>query len=118
MGLALSQDFDADLMLGEVFYSCTSILASRMDLQWVSYFAAAPLEPYLTSIWPGSARRAFTPNPLSFFPQISMSSTTQFMVGSLAASCLQPCLSCSICHLAAALQSVQLPCTHTSSVGP
>ena len=105
-------------MLGEVFYSCTSILASRMDLQWVSYFAAAPLEPYLTSIWPGSARRAFTPNPLSFFPQISMSSTTQFMVSPLAhlqQPAFQECLPCGTCHLAATLQSVQLPYTDTSS---
>ena len=71
-------------MLGEVFYSCSALLASRMELQWVSYFAAAPLEPFLTSIWSGSARRAFTPNPLSYFPQISMSTTTQFMVSLVA----------------------------------
>ena len=68
------------MMLAEAFYSCTAILASRLDVPWVNYFPAAPLEPYLTSIWAGSSRRAFVPNPLSYFPQTSMSTTTQFMV--------------------------------------
>ncbi len=68
------------MMLAEAFYSCTGILASRLDLPWVNYFPAAPLEPYLTSIWPSSPRRAFVPNPLSYFPQNTMSTTTQFMV--------------------------------------
>ena len=98
-GACLSQVFDADLMLGEVFYSCTALLASRMDIPWVSYFAAAPLEPFLTSIWSGGNRRAFTPNPLSYFPQISMSTTTQFMVSLLALLQSAPgILPHSICH--------------------
>ena len=74
------QEFAPDLMLGEAFFSCSALLASRLDIQWVSYFPAAPMEPFLTSVWPGSNRRAFTPNPLSYYPQMSMTTTSQFMV--------------------------------------
>ena len=67
-------------MLGESFYPCTPLLASRLDLSWVGYFAAAPIEPYMTAIWPECPRRHFVPNPLSYFPQMGQSTTSQFMV--------------------------------------
>ena len=80
----IPQEYDADVMLGETFYSCTALLASRLNVSWVSYWPAAPMEPFMTTIWSGSGRRAFVPNPLSYFPQSSMSTTTQFMVSSQA----------------------------------
>ena len=67
-------------MLAEAFYPCTPLLASRLELPWVGYFAAAPIEPYMTAIWPESPRRHFVPNPLSYFPQMGQSTTSQFMV--------------------------------------
>ena len=80
------------MMLAEAFFSCTALLASRLDIPWVNYFPATPLEPYLTAVWAGSPRRAFVPNPLSYFPQTSMSTTTQFMVCSFQSS--MPYLTC------------------------
>ena len=74
------QEFAPDLMLGEAFFSCSALLASRLDIQWVSYFPAAPMEPFLTSVWPGSNRIAFTTHPLRYSPQMSMTTTSQFMV--------------------------------------
>lgn len=67
-------------MLGESFYPCTPLLASRLDLSWVGYFAAAPIEPFMSAIWPECPRRHFVPNPLSYFPQMGQSTTSQFMV--------------------------------------
>ena len=81
------QELEPDLMLGETFYSCSALHASRLDIQCVNYWPGAPIEPYQTCVWPGSTRRAFTPNPLSYFPQMTMTATSQFMV------CSSPLLS-------------------------
>lgn len=68
------------MMLGETFYPCAALLASRLNISWVSYFPAAPLVPFLTSMWPGCPRRTFVPNPLSYIPQMNTRTTTQIMV--------------------------------------
>jgi hypothetical protein len=76
--LCFSQRFDADVMLGDALFSCEQPLAHKLDVSWVSYWAAAPSEP--TSLWAESPRRIFAPNPISYYPQFSMRTTTQYMV--------------------------------------
>lgn len=75
------------MMLAENFTPCTALLANRPDLAWVNYWLGAPVEPMMTSLWAGSNRRLFQPNPLSYLPQVSLQSTTQHMVSS--SSCRQ-----------------------------
>ena len=74
------QAFGADVMLAEAFSPCPALLASRLDLPWVNYWPAAPLEPFMSSLWSGANRQMFQPNPLSYYPQLFMRSTTQRMV--------------------------------------
>lgn len=76
------QEFKPDLILGEMFYPCTALIAWKLSVPWVNYWAVAALEPYLTSLWPESPRRLFVPNPISYFPQIRMKTNTQLMVTS------------------------------------
>lgn len=77
---APAQDSRPQRLLGTTFYTCTLILASKLDVPLVSYFPAGPFEPFFTTLWRGSNRRAFLPNPLSYFPQQDMCTTTQHMV--------------------------------------
>ena len=74
------QAFKADVLLGENLYPCSALLAHKLELPWVNYWAPAPLEPDLTSLWSGANRRLFQPNPLSYLPQSWMRTTTQSMV--------------------------------------
>ncbi len=74
------QDFGAELLLGTSMFPCVNILASRLDLPFVNYFGASPIEPFLTSLWRGSNRRFFTSNPLSYVPQMEQDFTTQYLV--------------------------------------
>ncbi len=75
------QDFGADVLLGEMFYPCTALLANRLQLPWVNYWAIAPLEPHFTSPWASTNRRLLQPKPLSYFPQSWMRVSSQHMVG-------------------------------------
>lgn len=74
------QSFKPDILLASTFYSGTQILASRLDVPIVNYFPTGPFDPFFTSLWRGSSRRGFLPNPLSYNPQIDMESTSQIMV--------------------------------------
>ena len=67
-------------MLAEAFSPCPALLASKLDLPWVDFWPAAPVEPFMSSLWPGANRQMFQPNPLSYYPQFFMRSTTQRMV--------------------------------------
>lgn len=74
------QAFKADVLLGENLNPCSAMLAHKLDLPWVNYWAPAPLEPDLSSLWSGANRRLFQPNPLAYLPQSWMRTTTQSMV--------------------------------------
>ena len=76
------QAMKPDLLLGIHINPCTQVLASRLNIPFVSLLLAAPIEPLLTSLWPGSNRRAFLPNPLSYYPQLGMQIASQHMVSS------------------------------------
>ena len=67
-------------MLAEAFSPCPAMLASKLDLPWVNYWPAAPVEPFMSSLWSGANRQMFQPNPLSYYPQFFMRTTTQRMV--------------------------------------
>lgn len=74
------QGLHADLLLASSMYPCTQVIASKLDRPFVNYFPAGSLEPMMTSLWPGSNRRLFLPNPLSYFPQHGVSVTSQRLV--------------------------------------
>lgn len=78
----VAQDFGAELIFGTSFFACTHTLASRLDVPIVNFLPAAPIEPFLTSLWRGSNRRLFTSNPLSYVPQMELDFTTQYLVRS------------------------------------
>ena len=65
-----------------MFYTCTALVAQKLNLHWVNYWAIAPVEPCFTTLWFGSNRALYVPNPLSYKPQTWMRVTTQHMVGS------------------------------------
>ncbi|CAL8464217.1 g3752 [Coccomyxa elongata] len=77
--LAQIQEFSAELIFGTSFFACTHTLASRLDVPIVNFLPAAPIEPFLTSLWRGSNRRLFTSNPLSYVPQMELVFTTQYL---------------------------------------
>lgn len=76
------QDYAPDIMLGEMFYQCTPIIARDLNVSWINYWAIGPMEPFFTSLWRGNKHRLFVPNPLSYFPQNDAGIITQRMVGS------------------------------------
>jgi hypothetical protein len=89
-------------------YPCTALLASKLNVSWVNFWALSPLEPQFTSILWQSNRRLFIPNPLAYFPQMDLRVTSQHLVGAGCAACaLLVCLqeqpidrldnSCSLC---------------------
>ena len=92
------QAFKADVLLAENLYPCSALLAHKLALPWVNYWAPAPLEPDLTSLWSGANRRLFQPNPLSYLPQSWMRTTTQRMVR----TCTYAVVSC-LYHIAGIL---------------
>ena len=69
------QDFNADVMLAEMLFFCTPILASKLDKPWINFFPAAPIEPLTTFLY-----HLFLPNPISHNPQSYSQITTQRMV--------------------------------------
>ena len=87
-------------MLAENLYPCSALLAHKLELPWVNYWAPAPLEPDLTSLWSGANRRLYQPNPLSYLPQSWMRTTTQRMVS----ICAHAVVSC-LCHIAGIVQA-------------
>ena len=93
------QAFKADVLLAENLYPCSALLAHKLELPWVNYWAPAPLDPDLTSLWSGANRRLFQPNPLSYLPQSWMRTTTQHMV--------RTCAHLVACSLAAKQESQQ-----------
>lgn len=81
----LLQEYEADVMIAEMFEPCSALLAHTLNLPWINHWPVSPMEPFATSLWPGSNRRLFQPNPLSYYPQFRSESsgpTTQHMVGS------------------------------------
>ena len=60
---------------------CTQVLASKLDKGFINYFPAGPFDPFFTTIYPNSNRRAFMPNPLSYNPQAGSVVASQHMVG-------------------------------------
>ena len=60
---------------------CAQVLASKLDKSFINYFPAGPIDPFFTTIYPNSNRRAFLPNPLSYTPQGRSVVSTQHMVG-------------------------------------
>ena len=79
---AFPQGFDADVMLAEMVHPCPLLLAHKLNVSWVNHWPLPPFEPEFTSLWPWSNRRMFQPNPLSYFPQLRVRASTQYMVSS------------------------------------
>ena len=74
------QDLKPNLLIGFHVLPCLPILASKLDLQYVSISPAGPLDPLLTTLYSNSHRRMFLPAPLSYLPQMGMRVTSQHMV--------------------------------------
>ena len=74
------QDFKADVIVATSMNLCAQVLASKLDKSFVNYFPAGPIDPFFTTIYPDSNRRAFLPNPLSYTPQGGSVMATQHMV--------------------------------------
>jgi hypothetical protein len=81
--LSCAQELNPDLLLGTTMNPCAQVVASKLSRPMVSYFPAGPLEPFMTSLWRGSNRRAFIPNPISYFPQMGLRTESQHLVGPL-----------------------------------
>ena len=79
--MAYEQDLKPDLILGTFMYPAVPILASRRNLPFINYFPAGAIEPFFTTLWRGSGRRVFLPNPLSYHPQMDLHVTSQHLVG-------------------------------------
>ena len=77
------QAIKPDLVLASTMYPCTQILASKLDAPIINYFPTGPFDPFFTTLWRGSNRRGFLPNPLSYNPQVDMEITSQHMVSAL-----------------------------------
>ncbi len=82
---AALQEFDPDVMLGESLNPCTALLASVLNKSWVNYWPIALWEPYLSHQW-GAMNQLHLPNPLRYLPQMSMRTSTQYMVRSTSLS--------------------------------
>ncbi len=67
-------------MLATTMFPAVPILASRLNISFVNYFPAGAIEPFFTTLYRGSNRRAFLPNPLSYMPQVDLHVTSQHMV--------------------------------------
>ena len=74
------QELKPDLLLGTSFFPTVQVLAKRLNISFVDYFPAGAIEPFFTTLWRGSNRRAFLPNPLAYHPQMDMHVTSQYMV--------------------------------------
>ena len=70
------------MMLGESINPCTALLASVLNKSWVNYWPIALWEPILSHQW-GITNQLHLPNPLSYLPQMSMRTSTQYMVRSM-----------------------------------
>ena len=68
------------MILAEILFFCTPILASKLDKPWINFLPIAPFEPFMTSLHSGSNRQLFLPNPISYHPQSYSHITTQRMV--------------------------------------
>ena len=82
------QEWRADLMLGESLGPCTALLAHKLNVSWVNFWPVDFTEPVMSAAWKGSNRQLHTPNPISYFPQMFMPTTTQLMVNHLFSSTL------------------------------
>lgn len=58
-------------------------MASKLDVPFVNFWLFGPIEPFATSVWRGSNRNAFAPNPIAYFPQKGTGIETQHMVSAL-----------------------------------
>lgn len=76
-----------DLIIGFHLLPCLAVLASKLDLPFVSVSPVGPQDPMFTSPYSNSNRRLFMPAPLSYLPQMGMRATTQDMVRIGAAAC-------------------------------
>lgn len=74
------QGFQADIMLATSLNLCAQVLASKLDKAFINYIPAGPIDPFFTTIYPNSNRRAFMPNPLSYVPQAGDVTPSQRMV--------------------------------------
>ncbi len=74
------QEFQTDVIVATTMNLCAQVLASKLDKSFINYFPAGPIDPFFTSIYPDSNRRAFMPNPLSYNPQGGSVGVTQHMV--------------------------------------
>jgi hypothetical protein len=74
---------------------CSHTFAGPHETANLFCMPGAPMEPFQTSVLPGSMRRHFNPNPLSYFPQSTMRTTSQRMVSQnseCAPACLTRCM--------------------------
>ena len=74
------QAFKPDIMLATTMFPAVPVLASRLNISFVNYFPAGAIEPFFTTLYRGSNRRAFLPNPLSYMPQVDLPVTSQHLV--------------------------------------
>ena len=81
-------------MVATTMNLCAQVLASKLDKNFINYFPAGPIDPFFTTIYPDSNRRAFMPNPLSYNPQGGSVTTSQHMVG---------CCSLHMCYVSGTL---------------
>ena len=88
------QDFQADIMLATSLNLCAQVLASKLDKAFINYIPAGPIDPFFTTIYPNSNRRAFMPNPLSYVPQAGDVIPSQRMVRGASLLHILPCLTC------------------------
>lgn len=79
----LEQEFGPELLFGTSMFPCLQVLSSKMDLPYVNYLPAGPVDPVFNFLWRGTNFRAALPNPISYLPQIGMTVASQQMVSTI-----------------------------------
>lgn len=74
------QDFAPEVLVGTSMFPCLQVLSSKMDLPFVNFLPAGPIDPVFDTMWRGTNFRAPLPNPLSYVPQMGMPAPSQHLV--------------------------------------
>ena len=80
MTTSTAQEFGAELLVGTSMFPCLQILSSKLDLPFVNFIPAGPIDPLFNFLWRGTNHRAALPNPLSYLPQSGLPVASQHLV--------------------------------------
>ncbi|BDA49332.1 UDP-glucuronosyltransferase 2A1 [Coccomyxa sp. Obi] len=77
--IAQIKDLAPEVLVGTSMYPCLQVLSSKLELPFVNFLPAGPIDPMFDNIWRGANYRAPLPNPLSYLPQMGMPAASQHL---------------------------------------